>query len=397
MSKTRFLGYGRQLIDDADVSAVVSVLREDYLTQGPVVERFERALAERVGAQYAVAVSSGTAALHIACIASGLKSGQSGFTSALTFIASVNAMIYCGAKAGLTDIDPDALGMSGDTLSKALERNPDCELVIPVHFAGLAHDSAELRRVAGKRTVIEDACHALGGTYDDGKSIGSCAYADMATFSFHPVKSITTTEGGAVTTNDEATYRTLLMLRNHGIERDSESLENTAAAKDTDGSPAPWYYEQQMLGYNYRMSDLQAALGLSQLTKLDFFIARRREIAMRYDEAFASANHVRLPQSTSGHRARSAHHLYTVNIDYLALGITRVTVMERLRESGIGSQVHYVPIYHQPYHHKRNIGEAREFPATEAHYRECLSLPIHAGLTDEEAERVITAFNQVLG
>lgn len=385
MSKDRFLGYGRQLIDDEDVAAVTKVLRGDYLTQGPVVERFEHALAERVGAKYAVAVNSGTAALHIACLATGLKPGQAGITSALTFIASANAIVYSGADVALADIDRDALGISGKTVSEALKNKQSCKVVIPVHFAGLAFDSSELRKVAGNRVIIEDACHSLGGSYADGKPVGSCAYADMSTFSFHPVKSITTGEGGAITTNNEDTYKTLLRLRNHGIERDASKFENS-------GESDPWYYEQQELGFNYRMSDIQAALGMSQLARLDNFVSRRREIATHYDKAFADLNNVRIAQSAPIYRARSSHHLYTVCINYNALGTTRAVIMERLRESKIGSQVHYIPVYKHPFYQKRDIGKASDFPVTEDHYNECLSLPIHTGLSDEEVERVVDAF-----
>lgn len=397
MSQQRFIGYGRQLIDDDDVAAVMDVLRSDYLTQGPTVERFEQALAERVNVKHAIAVSSGTAALHVACLAAGMRPGSLGMTSALTFVASANAMIYCGAKVCLADIDSDSLGISSQTLAKALGTQPDTTTVIPVHFAGLAHDSAAVRDVAGKRTIIEDACHALGGQYEDGNSVGSCAHADMTVFSFHPIKSITTAEGGAVMTNDDDLAHKLRMFRNHGIERQAENLQCADQAYEEDNL-APWYYEQQVLGFNYRMSDLQAALGWSQLKKLDQFIARRREIVARYDEEFSQVSNISPTQSDKAQRARSAHHLYAVRIDFPALNKTRTEVSQQLHAQGIGTQVHYLPVYKQPYHQTGLLDNRPEaFAQTETFYQECLSLPLHAGLTDDEVERVIRAVEGVVG
>jgi UDP-4-amino-4,6-dideoxy-N-acetyl-beta-L-altrosamine transaminase len=392
----RLLGYSRQLIDDHDIAAVVEVLRGDYLTQGPVVERFEAALAERLGARYCVAVSSGTAALHVACAAAGLKPGGTGLTTPLTFVASANAMIYCGADVELADIDPDGLGLAPKSVEAALARRPGIDVVMPVHFAGLAYASAELRQLSGSRVVIEDGCHALGGEYPDGRPIGCGAYADMTVFSFHPVKPITTGEGGAVVTNDPDLNRTLRLLRNHGIERSADRLEDRDEALEA-GAPRPWYYEQQLLGFNYRMCDLQAALGLSQLGKLDYFRACRRAIALRYDTAFAQLAHVVIPQSSPADRARSALHLYVLRIDYAALGTTRKRVMERLARHQVGSQVHYVPVHHQPYHRTRRPSGEAAFPATENHYRECLSLPLHPGLTDGEVKQVIRTVLAALG
>jgi len=281
----RFLGYGRQLIGEDDIAAVVSVLRGDHLTRGPMVDRFEAALADRVGARHCVAVSSGTAALHIACLAAGLKPGDLGLTTPLTFVASANAMLYCGATPLLADIDPDGLGLAPQAAEATIADHPEIRALLPVHFGGLAHGSAALRRVSGARRVIEDACHALGGGYEDGQPVGCGVHADMTVFSFHPVKPITTAEGGAVVTNDPELYRMLRLLRSHGIEHASERLTHQDAAFES-GAPNPWYYEQQVLGFNYRMSDLQAALGLSQLGKLEAFTARRRSIAQRYDAIF---------------------------------------------------------------------------------------------------------------
>jgi UDP-4-amino-4,6-dideoxy-N-acetyl-beta-L-altrosamine transaminase len=383
----KFLGYGRQSIDQSDVDSVVEVLRSDFLTQGPAVERFESALAERVGARYAVAVSSGTAGLHIACLAAALGPGDLGLTAAVTFAASSNCLLYSGADAGFIDIDRNALGMDPAALEQTLKAAPQVKAIIPVHLAGLANRSAEIRALAKGRIIIEDAAHAVGGAYACGKSVGCGAFSDMSVFSFHPVKTITTAEGGAVVTNDAELARRLQMFRNHGIERDAsrfvggDELEN--------GQLKPWLYEQQMLGFNYRITDIQAALGLSQLGKLGRFLQRRRAIALRYDEAFAHLPNVRLPQSAPDQRARSGHHLYIAMFDFDAIGTTRTAFMAKLREQGIGSQVHYIPVYRQPYYVKRYNLDPAAFPQAEQYYSACLSLPFYPGLTDEDVERVI--------
>jgi UDP-4-amino-4,6-dideoxy-N-acetyl-beta-L-altrosamine transaminase len=383
----KFLGYGRQSIDQSDVSSVVEVLRSDFLTQGPTIERFEAALAERIGARYAVAVSSGTAGLHIACLAAGLGPGDLGLTAAITFAASSNCLLYAGAEAGFVDIDGDTLGIAPASLEKALKAAPQVKVIIPVHFAGLAHGCAEIRALAKERVVIEDAAHAVGGNYDCGKSIGCGAYADMSVFSFHPVKTITTGEGGTVVTNDVELARRLRMLRNHGIEREAARFLGDDVKED--GRTKPWLYEQQMLGFNYRMTDIQAALGLSQLCKLDRFLQRRLVIARRYDEAFARLPFVRLPQSAPQQRARSGHHLYIAQFDFDPMGTTRTAFMTKLREQGIGSQVHYIPVYRHPYYVRRYGIDPATFPQAEHYYRTCLSLPFYPELTDEDVERVV--------
>jgi UDP-4-amino-4,6-dideoxy-N-acetyl-beta-L-altrosamine transaminase len=383
---SKVIGYGRQVIDDDDVAAVVAALRSDFLTQGEVVPRFEAALAERVGARYAVAVSNGTAALHVACLAAGLQPGDRGVTSAITFVASANCIRYCGADASVVDIDPVGLGMSPVALGAYLANAPATSIVVPVHVAGLSGGMSEIRAAAGARTIIEDGAHALGGADEDGHPVGSCAHSDMTTFSFHPVKTITTGEGGAVTTNDPELYRRLLLFRNHGLEREPDRMLDRAEA----GSP--WYYEQQVMGFNYRLTDVQAALGLSQLTKLDRFLARRREVAMTYDGAFAGMNRLRPLQM--GGRHRSGMHLYLVEIDFASLGKTRGAVMAELRARGVGSQVHYIPVHHQPVH---KSAASDECPAAERYYERCLSLPLHAAMTDDDVAVVIKAVREVLG
>jgi perosamine synthetase len=394
VGKRRFLNYGRQRIEEDDIAAVNAVLRSDFLTQGPSIDRFEAAVAERVGAKFAVAVSSGTAALHLACLAAGLGPGQRGITSALTFVASANAMIYCGADAMLGDVDPQGLALLPSAITAAVAVQ-SARLVMPVHFAGLAWASKETREAAKDAVLIEDACHAFGGRYADGEPIGCGKYADMTVFSFHPVKPITSAEGGLIATNDRELDHRLRSLRSHGIERDADRLEDKEAAFEG-GQMRPWYYEQQTLGYNYRLTDLQAALGLAQLAKLDRFIARRRQIAARFDEAFSKLPYLAPIQSGSAERARSALHLYVLLVDFPRLGTTRKGFMERLRQHQVGSQVHYIPVYRQPYH-ARLLGLApASFPATEAYYERCLSLPLHHDLNDDEVENVITAVQEAV-
>jgi perosamine synthetase len=390
-----FLGYGRQSIDNDDVDAVVATLRGDFLTQGPAGERFEAALAEYTGTRYAISVSSGTAALHIACLAAGIGAGDQGLTSAITFAASANCIRYAGGEAGFVDIDSNSLGMSPEGLKQALNRNPQTKIVIPVHFAGLADGSAEIRKIAGERIVVEDAAHSLGGQYACGRNVGCGAYSDMTILSFHPVKAITTAEGGAVLTNDEVLARRLRNLRSHGIERDASRF--VAADAFEDGRAKPWYYEQVELGFNYRMTDVQAALGLSQLSKLDQFIARRRQIAARYDDAFAQQAGIELAQSSVRQRSRSAHHLYILKFEFGNLGITRAELMTRLRAAGVGTQVHYIPVYRLPYYADRSPIDRNLYPEAERYYEVCLSIPMHPGLTDDDVDYVIGTIKQTIG
>lgn len=389
----RFLAYGRQLIDDADIAAVASVLRGEMLTTGPVLDRFERAIAERLGARHAVAVNSATSGLHIACLAARLGSGTETITSPVTFVASANCVRLSGGSVRLEDIDPGTLSLSTQAVARRLEASPDIRALIPVHLGGLASNAAELRRIAGSRIIIEDAAHSFGGAYEDGRPVGCGAYADMSVFSFHPVKPITTGEGGLVVTNDDELARLLRLFRSHGIERTPDRLV-ALGNEEGEASPPPWYYEQQELGLNYRMNDLQAALGLSQLDKLDRYLARRREIALHYDRAWSGLPHVSIPQSAPGDRARSGLHLYILQIDFDALGTTRRQVMEKLRLDGIGTQVHYIPVYRQPFH--RQLGPDKSaFPNSETYYRQCLTVPLHPGLSDEEVERVVGAVRAV--
>lgn len=388
------ISYGRQHIDDADIQAVVECLRSGALTQGPKVAEFEQAIATYVGVRYAVAVSNGTAALHLAAIAADVGSSSAVVTSPITFVASANAALYVGARPVFSDVDPETINLSPSGLVHTLNQNPDVKVIIPVHFAGLPCDMVAISAAAinAGAVIIEDAAHALGSRYPDGKMVGSCAHSLMTTFSFHPVKSITTGEGGMVTTNDEQVYRRLLRLRSHGINKGSDEFLDRDAAF-TDGRPNPWYYEMQELSFNYRITDIQCALGITQLAKLDRFVARRRQLVARYDKAFVGSKLIRPIQL--GQRDRSAHHLYAVRIDFSAAGISRAEFMTRLRESGVISQVHYMPVPAHPYY--RRLGFcADHYPNAQAYYRQALSLPLFYDLTEKQQDTVVSLLNELL-
>lgn len=387
----RFLGYGRQKIEEDDISSVVEVLRGDSLTQGPHVERFEAAIAARSGARHAVAVSSGTAALHIACLAAGAGPDIKGVTQPLTFAASANALLYCGAELDLVDIDPGTLMMSPALLQKHLAHQPDTRIIIPVSYSGLSSNGVSLRSAAGKRIIIEDASHSYGATTETGQQVGAGDWADMTVFSFHPVKPITTGEGGAIVTNDDELAHKLRLLRSHGIEREAGRLV------DTSQSDNPWFHEQQILGYNYRLCDIQAALGTSQAAKIDRLLTRRRAIARLYDDLLSNSDYLLCPLSLPAQRARSGHHLYPVLIDFEGIGRTRAEVMRALREKGVGTQVHYIPLHLHPYH-VRVLGDRRgRYPASESFYMRELSIPCFPGMTDDEVRYVATTLLEIVG
>ena len=380
------ISYGKQTIDQDDIESVVKVLKSDWLTQGPIVNEFENQFAKKVGAKHAVAVANGTAALHLACLAAGLNRSDIAVTSALTFIATANAPIYCGAKTNLIDIDGINLGLNLKSLKSHIEEVPKTKVILPVHYAGLACDMSELRKLVGNKIIIEDASHALGGKYEDNSSIGNCKYSEMTTFSFHPVKPITTAEGGMVTTNDDELACKLKKLRNHGVERD----ENKFIVKKK--NTLPWYYEQQELGYNYRLSDIHAALGLSQLSKLDMFVSRRREIAKQYDVLLSDIKSIELTHVTD--RERSGLHLYIIRIDEDTVGKSKEKIVEELKERGILTQVHYIPVYKQPYHAENESD--KEYLNTEKFYKETLSIPIYPELTEADVQYVSNMLHEVL-
>jgi len=379
------IGYGRQTIEQSDIDALTKVLTADFLTQGPVVEQFEHAIAEYVGAKYAVTFTSATAGLHIACLAAGLGKGNIGVTQPITFVASANCIAYCQATPHLVDIDPITLNMSKEKLKLFLSQQPECKVVIPVSYSGYSALDEEFCDIVGERIIIEDSSHSLGAYGTDGKKVGSGAFADMTVFSFHPVKPITTGEGGAVVTNNNDLYEKMKALRSHGIVRDDFQLQ---ASENKRG---PWYYEQQDLGYNYRLTDIQSALGISQLSRIDDFMSKRRAVAARYDEAFANLKHITLRQFDPEWRAKSGHHLYILHFDFKGLGKSRGDVMAELRSKGIGTQVHYVPVYAHPYHQTDAIGDVSHYPESEAYYQGCLSIPIFPSLTVEQQHCVISA------
>ena len=372
------IGYGHQYIDESDIKAVVDVLKSDYLTQGPFVTKFEQEICRITGAKYCVSVSNATAGLHIAVAAQELGDDAEGITTPNTFLASSNCMVYNHVKPVFADINPVTYNIDPIEIEKHI--TDKTKLLIPVHFAGLPCEMEKISAIAKKYNlrVIEDAAHAIGSQYADGSYVGNCKYSDMTVFSFHPVKTITTGEGGAVTTNDEKLYQKLLMLRSHGTTKDEKLLTK---------NPGPWYYEMQALGFNYRMTDMQAALGYSQLQKLDFFKKRRREIVAKYNKAFAGMKYLRAP--TEPKEVSSCFHLYAVQIDFNALGKSRSQVMQELRDQGIGTQVHYIPVPTQPFYKETFGYKDGDYPVAEKYYEQELSLPLYPGMSDEDVDYVI--------
>lgn len=381
-------------VDQSDINAVIEVFRSEALTQGPQIEKFEKAIAEYVGAKYAVAVSSGTAALHLACLAADVGHGDRVITSPNTFVASANCARYVGAEPQFTDIDPETLNLDPEALARDCRKTKAVKAIIPVHFGGAPCDMAVIRGIAREHgaMIIEDACHALGATYPGGGRVGACTYSDMAVFSFHPVKLIAAGEGGMITTNNESFYRRLLRLRSHGINKLDDAFDNPDNAFD-EGEVNPWYYEMQELGYNYRITDLQSALALSQFAKIDKFLARRREIAAAYDAVFKGQPSIRPTQINV--RQYSAHHLYVVRIDFRSIGISRRRFMAKLREDGIFTQVHYIPVYMHPYYQDRHVSESY-FPVTKHYYEQALSIPLYYSLSQAEQEFVIQKIFELL-
>jgi len=399
-----FLPYGRQLIEEDDIGAVVEVLRGDWLTTGPTIDAFEAALCEATEAKHAVACSNGTAALHLAALAQELQPGDQAVVPSVTFLATANAVRLAGAEVVFADCDPDSGLMGPEQLADALARaqandGGPVKAVFPVHLAGQCTDMAGIRALAAPRdlAVVDDAAHAIGSRYvtagNSTRPIGDGRLTDMTTFSFHPVKTIAMGEGGAVTTNDDRLARRLRRLRSHGMHRDPAEMENTSLSKDADGKPNPWYYEMPEIGLNYRVSDIQCALGLSQIRKLDRFVARRRELAAYYDQLLSNLAPVVKPIARST-ATEPAWHLYAVLIDFDAAGISRAGLMERLTKEGIGTQVHYIPVHLQPYY-RRRYGETR-LPGAELYYKRTLSLPLFAGMTEADVERVSETLHRVL-
>ena len=362
--------YGRQYIDQADVDAVAAVMTSDYITCGPKVKELEEHLCELTHAKYAVVVCNGTAALHLAALAAGFGEGDEVIVSSITFAASSNCVLYAGAKPVFADINPETYNIDPASIRKLI--TPRTKAIVAVDFTGQAVELDEIRKICKEHNLllIEDAAHALGSEYK-GRRIGSMS--DMTTFSFHPVKPITTGEGGMIVTNSEELYRKLVLFRSHGITRDPDLMTR---------NEGPWFYQQLDLGYNYRMTDIQCALGCSQMRKLDRFLARRREITKRYDEAFADCANImtpyQLPETNSG------WHLYIIQVK----NHDRKTVFEQLRENGIAVNVHYIPVYYHPYYQEHGYKEVH-CPVAEEVYSHIISLPVYPGLTDEQQDTVI--------
>ena len=381
--------YGRQEITQEDIDAVVEVLKSDFLTQGPRVPEFENTVATHVGAKFGVAVNSATSALHIACAALGLGDGAWLWTSPVTFVASANCGLYCGAKVDFVDIDPRTYNLCPDALERKLEQAREQDrlpkVVVPVHLCGQPCDMKRIKALSERYgfRIVEDASHAIGGKYQ-GEFIGSGRYSDITVFSFHPVKIVTTAEGGMAVTNDAELAQRMELLRSHGITRDPARMTH-----EPDG---PWYYQQVDLGFNYRMTELQAALGVSQMARLDDFVNRRHELARRYDELLADLPVVtpwQHPDSYSG------LHLYVIRLKLAEIRASHREVFELLREQGIGVNLHYIPVHAQPYY-SAMVFAPEDFPEAMHYYNEAISIPMYHGLTFEQQDAVVTALKQAL-
>ena len=376
--------YGRQDITQTDIDAVVGVLQSDFLTQGPMVPRFEQSVAQHVGATHALAVNSATSALHIACLALGLGPGDRLWTTPITFVASANCALYCGADVDFVDIDPRTYNLCPQALALKLEQAERegtlPKVVVPVHLCGQPCDMQAIHALSQRYgfKIIEDASHAIGGKYQ-GEFIGNSRYSDITVFSFHPVKIITTAEGGMALTNDEALANKMALLRSHGITRDPAQM-----TREADG---PWYYQQIDLGFNYRMTELQAALGVTQMERLDQYVARRHQLARRYDDLLTG-----LPVTAPWQHADSYSglHLYVIRLQLDKIEKTHRQVFEALRELGIGVNLHYIPVHSQPYYERMGF-KPDDFPQSQTYYQEAISIPMFQTMTDEQQDEVIAA------
>lgn len=381
--------YGRQDISEEDIAAVCAVLRSDFLTQGPAIERFEHKVAEYCGVRHAIAVSNATAALHIACMALDLGRDDVAWTSPNTFVASANCARYCGADIDFIDIDPVSWNLSPlvlkQRLAVAAEHGKLPKILVPVHFSGQSCDMEAIGLLAQEYgvAVIEDASHAIGARFGDA-AVGSCQYSDCAVFSFHPVKIVTTGEGGVIVTNRDDLAIRLRHLRSHGITRDIRLI--------AEPNPGPWFYEQIELGYNYRLTDIQAALGASQMSRLEAFVSRRRELAARYDMLLADLP-LQLPVQDL--RSQSSWHLYVVRLRLDRIGRSHREVFDALRAAGIGVNLHYIPVHLQPYY--RALGFTPGYcPEAERYYSEAISLPLYPGLSEHDQDHIVATLRQLI-
>tara|TARA_B100000787_G_scaffold145983_1_gene116405 strand:- start:27247 stop:28404 length:1158 start_codon:yes stop_codon:yes gene_type:complete len=381
--------YGRQDISKEDIAEVVETLKSDFLTQGPKTPLFEKIVADYCGSKYGIAANSATSALHIACLALGLTKGDRLWTSPNSFVASANCGLYCGAKIDFVDIDPLTYNLSTEALEKKLiqakQDNKLPKIVIPVHFAGQSCDMQKIHSL-GKEygfKIIEDASHAIGGSYLKNK-IGMCEYSDITVFSFHPVKIITTAEGGLATTNDRGLFESMQLFRTHGVTRDPKLM-----TKETEGA---WYYQQVDLGFNYRMTELQAALGISQMRRLDEFVNKRNILKNRYDQLLSELPVIKPHQSNN---ITSALHLYPIQIDTNKTKVSRHKVFDSLKKGGIGVNVHYIPIHTQPYYQEMGFAYG-DFPIAETYYSNAISLPLFSQMSSEEQNKVVTTLSKAL-
>ena len=384
-----YIPYGKHEVLEEDIKEVVKVLKSDFITQGEMVPKFEKAVSDYCGAKYAKAVNSGTSALHIACLSLGLRSGDYLWTSPISFVASANCGLYCGAKIDFVDINKETYNISIDNLKKKLKeakkKNNLPKILIPVHLAGQSCEMEEIYKLSVKYgfKIIEDASHAIGGRYL-GKPVGNCKYSHLTVFSFHPVKGITTGEGGMFMTNSKELFNKLDLFRSHGVSREEFEVK-----EEQEGS---WYYEQIDLGYNYRMNDMQAALGLSQLNRLDKYIEKRHKIADRYNNLLANLP-ISIPKQSS--QSYSGMHLYIIRLKLDEINASHLSVFESMRENGIGVNLHYIPIYKHPYYRRMTKGIS-DLPEAEKYYKEAISLPIFPKLKVSEQEKVVSTLKAAI-
>lgn len=377
--------YSTQYIDNEDINSVVRSLKSKFITQGPLIEKFEKKICKLVKVKYAVAVSSCSAGLHLAAIVAGLKKGKTILTSPNTFCSTANSALHCGANVEFVDIDRETGNISLQEIKRKLKEKK-IHAIAPVHFGGLPIQMKELKKIVNKRNIIifEDAAHALGAKYEDGSMVGSCKFSDMTVFSFHPVKSITTGEGGVITTNNKVFYEKLKNLRSHGIEKDKKKFK-------TDNKKKLWYYEMRDLGFHYRITDLQCALGLTQLSKLKRFISSRKDIAKKYDKMFSNFENVEVLQKDL--RSKSANHLYVIKIKFNKISLTREKVMQKLKKNGISTQVHYIPVIFHPFYRKKS---QKGFDNMKNYYSECLSIPIFYNLKNEQQKYIVNSIKKII-